>query len=165
MLTYLFCIVALAAVAAGAFFLAAAGLRNGDRPGDARVTARLTTGAQPQEARPVIVVSVHNRSGTPVLAAMRARRALLPGWLAGVHGVGVPRLTVGRRFRAGRYATVGVVPAGGTAGLTLPVAVRARRYLLSVAIGEEGGRLRVHKLRLGPVCYTAAGQDDLIMVR
>jgi hypothetical protein len=163
--TYLFCIVAFAAIAAGAYCLVAVGIRNGDRAGDALVTAQLRTGDQPQEARPVIVVTVRNPSGTAALAALRARRALLPGWLAGPHSVGVPRLTGGRRFRPGRYATVGVLPAGCTAELTLPVAVRARRYLLSVAIGQEGGRLRLHKLRLGPVCYTAAGQDDLIMVR
>lgn len=165
MLSYLFCIIGPAAVLAALYRLAAAGFRNGDRPGDARVTARLTAGDQPQETRPVIAVTVHNQSGTPVLAALRARRALLPGWLAGTHSVAVPRLTVGRRFRPGRYPTVGVVPAGGTAVLALPVPVRARRYLLSVALGQEGGRLRLHQLRLGPVCYTIAGQDDLIMVR
>jgi hypothetical protein len=51
------------------------------------VAAVLTTGTQPDEARPLIVVSVHNPSGTPVFAALTARRALLPAGIvaAGRH--------------------------------------------------------------------------------
>ncbi len=53
------------------------------------------------------------------------------------------------KFRPGRYATVGVAPAGGAAELAVPVPSRARRYVLTAAVGQEGGRLRVHRLRLG----------------
>ena len=142
---------------------AAAGLRSGDRPGDALVTALLATGSRPGEARPLVVVTVRNPSGTPVLAALTARTALLPAWLAGSHDVSVPRRTLRRRFRPGNYATVGVAPAGGAAEFTVPVPARSRRYLLTAAVGQEGGRLRVHRLRLGPVSYVAAGRASIMV--
>ena len=172
--------------AAGAFgvlgYCAAAGFRNGDRPGDARVSALLAAGAgpvgtgpagtgpagagragigpagagrraagpldaRPACAGPLIVATVRNPSGTPVLAALQVRRGLLPAWLAGQAGIRVPRWTKGRKFRPGAYATVGIVAAGGAAEFPVPVQERAHRYLLSVAVGQEGGRLRVHRLR------------------
>jgi hypothetical protein len=149
--------------AAGAFGVlgccAAAGFRNGDTPGDARVSALLAAGARPAGAGPLIVATVRNPSGTPVLAALQVRRALLPAWLAGQAGIRVPRWTKGRKFRPGAYATVGVVAAGGTAEFPVPVPQRAHRYLLSVAVGQEGGRLRVHRLRLaGADIFLGSGE-------
>ena len=64
MLTHVFWIIAGAGVFAALYYCAVAGVRNGDRPGDAKITALLTTGTQPDEARPVIVVHVRNRSST-----------------------------------------------------------------------------------------------------
>ena len=145
---------------AALYYCLAAGLRNGDRPGDAEITALLSTGTQPDEARPVIVVHVRNPSGTPVLVALSARRALLPAPLTEPRGVSVPWLTGRGKFRPGKYETIGVAPADGAAELAVPVAVRARRYVLTAAVGQEGGRLRVHRLRLGPVRYPAAGRDE-----
>ena len=80
MLTYVFWTI-FAGVLAGTCWLLAAGLRNGDRPGDAGVTARLDNGRYFK----LVVATVRNPSGTPVLAALRARPALVPGWLAGAH--------------------------------------------------------------------------------
>jgi hypothetical protein len=164
MVNGVFWIIVLAAVVGGLGWLVAAGFRNGDRPGDSSVCARLVTGSQPDERRPLVVATVGNPSGTPVLGALRVSRALLPSWLAGAGGVRVPRRTAGRAFRPGRYATVGVVPAAGAAEFAVPVPVRARRYLLTVAVGQAGGRLRVYRRRLGPVSFTATGRDELIMV-
>jgi hypothetical protein len=160
-LTYVFGIIGAASVFAGLFYCLAAGFRNGDRPGDALVTALLTTGAQPDEARPLIVVAVRNPSGTPVFTALTARAALLPAGVAGHHDVGVPRRTLRGKFRPGKFATVGVAPAGGAAEFAVPVPARARRYLLIAAVGQEGGRLRVHRLRLGPVSSAAEGRREL----
>ncbi|HEX7164875.1 MAG TPA: hypothetical protein VF223_26970 [Trebonia sp.] len=84
MLTYVFGIIATAVVFSALAYCLAAGLRNGDRAGDVKLTALLATGTQPGEARPVIVVRVRNPSGTPVFAALTARRALLPAGLAAV---------------------------------------------------------------------------------
>jgi len=164
MLSGVFWITGLTAVAVALCWLVVAGIRNGDRPGDARVSARLVTGSQVDERRPLVIAHVRNPSGTPVLGAVRVRRALLPAWFAGTRDVRVPRWTGGRAFRPGRYATVGVIAPGAAAELAAPVPVRARRYLLIVAVGQEGGRLRVYRLRLGPVCFTATGRDELIMV-
>jgi hypothetical protein len=36
----------------------------------------------------------------------------------------------------------------------------AAACVLTAAVGQEGGRLRVHRLRLGPVSYPAAGRDE-----
>ena len=176
MLTHVLEITALSITGAGLLgalsYCVAAGFRNGDRPGDAQVTALLMTGTRPgavppDRASPLIVVTVRNPSGTPVLAALNARRALLPAPLTDPHGVSVPRRTGRRKFQPGKYETVGVVPAGSAAELALPVAVRSRRprlagnYVLTAAVGQEAGRLRVHRLRLGPVGRNAEGRHEL----
>ena len=161
MLTYVFGIIATAGVFAALFCYLAAGVRNGDRPGDALVTALLATGTQPDEARPLIIVTVRNPSGTPVFAGLTARAAVLPAGLAGSHDVSVPWRTLRGKFRPGQYATIGVAPAGGAAELAVPVPSRARRYVLTAAVGQDGGRLRVHRLRLGPVSYAAHGKLEI----
>jgi hypothetical protein len=161
-LTYVFGIIAAAGVFAALFCCLAAGVRNGDRPGDALVTALLATGTQPDEARPLIIVTVRNPSGTPVFAGLRARAALLPAVLATPHDVSVPWRTSRGKFRPGQYETIGVAPAGGAAELAVPVPSRARRYVLTAAVGQEGGRLRVHRLRLGPAGYAAEGKRELL---
>jgi hypothetical protein len=160
-LTYVFLIIATAGVFSVLAYCLAAGLRNGDRPGDVKVTAVLTTGTQPDETRPLIVVSVRNPSGTPVFAALTARRALLPAGLASAHVVTVPRWTLRRKFRPQQYAAVGMAPAGGAAELAVPVVARSRRYLLTAVVGQEAGRLRVHRLRLGPVSHAVTGRHEL----
>ncbi|MGH3253627.1 MAG: hypothetical protein ACRDOI_46465 [Trebonia sp.] len=149
MLTYVFGIIAAAGLLAALYYCAVTGVRNGDRAGDAKVTALLATGARPGEGR--ILVTVRNPSGTPVLAALEARAALLPAWLATPHDISVPRWTVRGKFRPQQYATVAVVPAGDAAELAVPAPARARRYVLTAAVGQEGGRLRVHRLRFGAV--------------
>jgi hypothetical protein len=193
-LTYVFGIIIAAGALAAVGCLAAAGFRNGDRPGDARVTALIETGlhrsrqpaaprraagspatreyptgpiragprpaaVRPDEPGPVIIATVCNPSGAPVLAALRVRRSLVPLWFALPLSVGVPRRTTGRRYRPARYATVGVVPPGDTGRLTVPAPRPARRCLLIVAVGQEGSRLRVHRLRLGAAGDTADGRD------
>lgn len=133
------------------------GVRNGDQPGDARVSALI--GAGGAGGNPLIFATVRNPSGTPALTALRVRRGLVPGSLAGKFSVRVPRWTKGRRFRPGAYETVGVVPAGGAAEFPVPVPERARRYVLTVAVGQRGGRLRVYRLRLaGTDVYLGSGE-------
>ena len=160
MLTHVFWIIAAACVLAALYYCLEAGLRDGDRPGDAKVTARLTAGTQPGEPRPVIIVTVRNPSGTPVLVALNARRALLPAPLTEPRGVSVPWLTVRGKFRPGKFETVGVAAAGGAAELAVPVAARACRYVLTAAVGQEGSRLRVHRLRLGPSSCQGEGRNE-----
>ena len=162
MLTPVFLIVAAVGALAALYCLAAAGLRHGDRPGDALVTAVLTASARPDETCPLAVVTVRNPSGTPVLAALRVRRALVPALQAEPHGVTVPLWTLRRKFRPAAYGCVGLAAAGGAAELAVPVPARARRYALTVAIGQEGSRLRVHRLRLGPASYAADDRDESI---
>jgi hypothetical protein len=160
-LTYVFGIIVAAGVLAALSYCLAAGARNGDRPGDALVTALLTQGARPDEARPLIVVTVRNPSGTPVFAGLTARAAVLPAGLAGVHDVSVPWRTLRGKFRPGQYAVIGVAPAGGAAEFGVPVPARSRRYVLTVAVGQEAGRLRVHRLRLGAGGHAATGRREL----
>jgi hypothetical protein len=130
------------------FWCGREGFRNGDRPDDAAVRAALRSSGQPGEARPVAVVAVGNPGGTPVLAAVAVRRALLPGWLAGAVGSSVPRRTARRAYRPGGFPTVAVVAGGQCAELSSPVSAAARRYLIMVLVGQAGGRLRVHRLRI-----------------
>jgi hypothetical protein len=127
------------------------GLRAGDRPGDAVVTARLAEAGQPDEPRPVIVVRVRNHSEVPLVAGFSASRRMTPAWLDGGTTVRVPRRTTRRGFRAEAYDVVGVVaPARGAgfAEFAVPVAARARRYTLTAAVGQSGGRLRVFRIAL-----------------
>jgi hypothetical protein len=119
--------------------LAAAGFRNGDRPGDATVTAVLAVARQPDGSRPVIVATVVNRSAVPVMVGLRARRFPVAGTLA----VRVPWRTAGRRYLAGEQDTVGVVPPREQAVFQVPVRAAGRRYRLTAVIGQSGGRLRV----------------------
>jgi hypothetical protein len=160
-LTIVFVIFAAAGVFAGLYYLGVAGARAGDRPGDALVATLLTVAEHPEGSGSLIVATVRNPSGTPVFAALRARRDRIPAWLAEPHDVSVPVRTLRPKFRPSRYGCVGIVPAGGEARLALPAPARARRYQLTVAIGQEGGRLRVHRLRLGPAGSAAAGRGEL----
>ena len=131
--------------------------RNGDRPGDARVSALV--GARAEGGTPLIFATVRNPSGAPALTALRVRRGLVPGSIAGRFSVRVPWWTKGRRFRPGAYDTVGVVPAGGTAEFPVPAPGRAHRYVLTVAVGQRDRRLRVYRLRLaGTDIYLGKGE-------
>jgi hypothetical protein len=133
------------------------GARNGDHPGDARVSALV--GWDASDGNPQIFATVRNPSGTPALTALRVRRGFVPGSLIGKFTVRVPRWTKGRRFRPGAYETVGVVPAGGATEFPVPVAEPAHRYVLTVAVGQQGGRLRVYRLRLaGADIYLGSGE-------
>lgn len=133
------------------------GARNGDHPGDARVSALVGSGTE--GGNPLIFATVRNPSGTPALTALRVRRGFVPGALIGKFTVRVPRWTKGRRFRPGAYETVGVVPAGGATEFPVPVPVRSHRYVLTVAVGQQGGRLRVYRLRLaGTDVFLGSGE-------
>jgi hypothetical protein len=141
----LFVLGALALVVAGMTWLALDGFRNGDRPLDAVVTAQLQQSAQPDESRPVVIAEVRNPSESAVLVGLAARRSRVPGWL-GRGSVGVPRWTARRALPADRYPVVGVVPACGRTRLAVPVTATGERYRLTAAVGQAGGRLRVHRL-------------------
>jgi hypothetical protein len=130
---------------AGLGWLVRTGFRQGDRPLDAKISVQLQDAGQPDEPRPVIVAAVDNPSGAAVMVGLAARPSkvavlLSPG------GISVPALTSRRGLRAGAYETVGVVPAGGTARFTVPVTATGRRYRLVAAIGQSGGRLRLHRI-------------------
>lgn len=153
MLIPVFSLFAAAGVLAALYRLAAAGFRNGDRPGDALVAAV----PAPQ------AVVIRNPSGTPVLVGLTVRTALLPGWLVTPHDVSVPWWTLRGKFDPERFDRVGVVPAGGAAGFPAPARARARRTVLTVVVGQEGGRLRVHRLRLGPAGFPAEGRATIMV--
>jgi hypothetical protein len=146
------------AVLALLYWYAAAGFRSGDRSGDVRVTALLRDAGQPDEPRPVVVAAVRNPSQTPVLAGLSVRRAHVPEWLAGSLNVTVPRRTGRRAYRPGAFPTVGVVPGDTTARFTVPVTAAARRYTLTVAVGQAGGRLRVYRVHVACAHFPARAE-------
>jgi hypothetical protein len=137
------------------FWFGREGFRNGDRPDDAPVRAALRSSGQPGEERPVAVVAVRNPGGSPVLAAVAVRRALLPGRLAGTASSAVARRTARRAYRPGGFPTVAVVASGQCAELSAPVPASARHYLVTVLVGQAGGRLRVHRLRIEAAAVNA----------
>lgn len=128
---------------------AVGGLRGGDRAGDAKVRALLRASGQPDEPRPVVIAMVGNPSDKPVLAGLSARRAVLPEWLRGGASVSVPIRTTRRSLRPTAYATIGVVLPHTIAHFPVPICSRGRHYLLTAAIGQAGGRLRLHRLHVG----------------
>jgi hypothetical protein len=133
------------------FWLGEKGVRDGDRPADATVSAVLRDAGQPDERRPVIVATVDNPSGRAVLAGLAARPCGLPAWLAAVGHpltVTVPRRTARGKFRPGGYDTVGVVPASATVRFVVPVDRAAARYVLTAAVGQGPGRLRLYRLHI-----------------
>jgi len=146
---------------------AVAGLRNGDRPGDATVSARLRDRGQPGDPRPVVIATVRNPSEKPVLAGLSARRSVIPGWLRGGPSVTVPVRTTRRALRATAYATIDVVPAHSSARFPVPVRGHSRQYLLTASIGQAGGRLRLHRVQVarprsaGPAELTLPFGEDL----
>ena len=145
----LFIALAVGAVAfAGVCWFARAGFRNGDRPLDAPVQAALRSSGQADEERPVAVVAVRNPARAPLLVAVAVRPARLPARLAGAVSIAVPRRTTRRRYQPGGFPTVAVVDGGQRAELQAPVPAAARRYLVTVLIGQAGARLRVHRLRI-----------------
>ncbi len=162
MLIFVFAVIAAAGALAAVYRLAAAGFRNGDRPGDALVSAVLsttgpaTTGPATTGAAAGTAV-VRNPSGTPVLVGLTAGPARWPARLASPHAVSVPRWTLRGKFDPARYECVAVVPAGGAAEFAVPPCAA----VLVVAVGQEGGRLRVHRLRLPPPGYLAEGRPTM----
>jgi hypothetical protein len=102
--------------------LVAAGLRAGDRPGDAAVAAVLVPGP-----RPAIIATVRNPGDVPVVAGLTVRRPLLPGWPgAGWPGAGLT-VRVPRRTTL-RVISVPVVSGGpARAGRPAPAARAADR--------------------------------------
>jgi hypothetical protein len=142
-------------LAAGSWCLVQ-GLRNGDRPADANVTAVLRDAGQPDEPRPVILAARGNPSATPVLAGLEARKARTPPRLSGSLNVTAPRRTARRKFRPSAYSTVGIVPGETTVSFTVPVRGSARRYLLTAAVGQAGGRLRLYRLHLAAATRAAS---------
>src|SRR5215475_4906605 len=139
-LALLFVAGGIAVVLALGWSLIVAGLRAGDRAGDATVTAAGDPG------QPGIVAVVRNPGDIPLVAGFSVRRRLLPGWLDAGMTVRVPRRTARRKFRAGAHETVGVVPATSQAEFRLPVAALARRSRLTAVVGQAGGRLRVVRI-------------------
>lgn len=135
--------------------LAVAGFRNGDKPGDAAVSAELATARQPDGARPVIRATVANRSAVPVMVGLRARRCLTAGALT----ARVAWRTRARRYRAGEQDTVGVVGGWESAIFVVPVRAAGRRYRLTAVVGQTGRRLRVLTL---PVTGTAT-MESVVM--
>jgi hypothetical protein len=183
MLISVFAIIAAAGALAAGYLLAAAGFRNGDRPGDALVSAVLPTTVFPTTVFPAAglpaavfpatvfpttgraaaTAVVRNPSGTPVLVGLTARPARWAAWPAPSHDVSVPRWTLRGKFGPARYACVAVVPAGGAAELAVPAWRPRGATVLTVAVGQEGGRLRVHRLRLGPAGYLAEGRQTIMV--
>lgn len=147
-----------AALAAVGWFVWA-GFRNGDRPDDTPVLAGLRSSGQPGEERPVAIVAVRNPGRAPVLAAVAVRPGRLPGWLGGPVSIAVPRRTARRAYRQG-FPTVAVVAGGQCAELAAPVPAVARCYLVTVLVGQAGGWLRVHRLRIEAAAANGGWGDN-----
>lgn len=145
-------------IAVGALFLCEAGIRAGDRPGDATVSAEIGNAEQPDGRYSVVIATVRNPGGMPVLAGLSVRRRGLLTGLDGGPRVTVPRRTTRARLLAGQQSVVGVAGPGETARWAVPVPAATRGRLQLVAVLGQAGRLRVIRLRVrGPVRWMPAG--------
>ena len=136
---------AIIVVAAFGWSLVRLGCDGGDRPGDA--TSRISA-----DGRWLVVT---NRASTPVVVGVRVRR---PPHLAAL--TVRPALVVrpARRYERGptwSAGTIGAVAPGRE--LRWPVPAPMTRYRLEVAIGQTGGRLRVHDHLVGAGARTSCG--------
>lgn len=131
----------------GMVLLVRAGIRAGDRPDDARATARATTARHPEGDLPVVLATVRNPSSSPVFVGLSLRRSHLPGWLDGAVTVRVPRW---RRRRLGprRQTVVGIVDSGTNAEWILPAPPIHARWHLVAVLGQKDRRLRVLDRRI-----------------
>jgi hypothetical protein len=96
-----------------------------------------------------------------VLAGLSARPGGLPAWLAVVgHSltVTVPRRTARAKFSPDGYVTAGIVPASATVRFLVPVDRAAAGYVLTAAVGQGPGRLRLHRLRVPGAPVTARAE-------
>lgn len=121
-----------------------AGLRNGDRPEDVRITATLRHTA----TRTVVRAEVTNPSGHPVMVTMRVTAT---SWLA--HVLAEPRsrgtriLPTSRRARCD--AVLACVPAQGATSLEVPLpAGPISRVRVALTAYERPGRVRTANHRL-----------------
>lgn len=126
-----------------AFLLVRAGIRAGDRPDDAAVTAEPATMTMLDGDIPVVVATVHNRASVPILVGLSLRRRHLPDWLAGASAVRTPRWTSRQRFRPARHTVLGVVEAGERGQWPLPLVNGERGVNVVAVIGQGRRRLRM----------------------
>jgi hypothetical protein len=117
-------------------------------PSDVTVTILFMMLAPSPQGASLVVASVANPGSRPVLAGLSVRRRRYPGWPGAGLRTRVARRTGGRRYRAGRQATIGIIPAHGAS--VLPVHFRATRgrYRVVAVIGQSDHRLRVISLPL-----------------
>lgn len=143
-------------------FLAAEGLRAGDRPEDVTITAAMSETAQPDGRLPVVVATARNPGTTPVLVGLSAYPSRLPVWMTGGLTVTAPRRTLRRRSRSDQQAVLGVIDGGEVAQWEVPAPARARRYRLHATIGQRDGRLRLISVPVAPFPPYAPGSHRVL---
>jgi hypothetical protein len=140
------CLGTLPFIAAGALLLCQAGIRAGDRPGDATVSAGVGIAEQPDGRYRVVIVTVRNPGDVPVMVGLSVRRSGLLARLGGGATVTVPRRTMRARLLASQQSVVGVAGPSETAAWAVPVPPAARGRPQLVAVLGQPGRLRVVRL-------------------
>jgi hypothetical protein len=141
--------VLVAGVAGVVAFLA--GVRSGDRLGDATVEVGRRGGGElvlaGGEEWPAVTAIVRNPGSAGVLIGLSVRRCGVRLRLEGGVRVGVPRRTNRRGLLAGRHSIIGVVAGGEDAVWAVPFPLDVRSLKLVAVIGQAG-RLRVIEQRI-----------------
>lgn len=153
-------VMVVAVLAAGAALLAA-GVRTGDRFGEASVSG---IGFDPLEG--AVRFTVHNPGDQSVLIGASVRRRSLRLRLEGGYLVRVPRVTTSDGFLAGRHSVIRAVPPGEREAVLVPLrAGIGRRSELVVVIGERE-RLRViHRSVDTPGPYRSPAPEEGAVAR
>lgn len=117
--------------------LALARCRAEYRPGDVAVQAEADADLW------AIAVTVHNPGSVAVLVGLAVRRCGIRLWLEGGSFVSAPRRTTRPTLLARQQTMIGVVEAGETEMLRVPLAQTARKSVDLVASVGQSDRLRV----------------------
>jgi len=142
-------VTAVIASIAAAGVVAMLGFRDGDRPGDARVTVRVVRGDGGAVAGPCAEIVVDNRHDSPVLVSARARRASV---LALVFAAPLAQHTaLTHRRRLGGVDVLGAVDGCGIRRYLLPLRPGRSATKVTVFVDQVARRTRVATatLRLG----------------
>lgn len=125
-------------------------------PYDVSVTVLFAYLATDGAGESSVITLIDNPGPSPVLAGLSVSRRLGPAWGGAGPRERFAERTARRRYRAGKQAIIGIVPADGMRVLPVHFPPAHRRYRVVAVIGQADRRLRVISIPLdvGRVRYT-----------
>jgi hypothetical protein len=112
-------------------------------PCDVTMTILLADLAPSGQGKSSVIILAVNPGFRPVLVGLSVSRQRGPAWPGMRLRTRIARRTDRRRYRAGRQAAIGIVPAEGDSALPVRFDAIPGRYRVVAVIGQSDHRLRV----------------------